>query len=122
MPIVIPSPAPPPTRRSAANCCRLLADRINSLTLVTTDAVASDSKSILSSQLALAINDQNRYRGHWAYVYDGAQAGQTRRVGDNALSTSNGRLAVGPMAFAAPIQSGVHVELHQKLPPRTGLD
>jgi hypothetical protein len=122
MPIVIPSISSALPRRSAANCCRLLADRINSLTLATTDATASDTKSLVSSGLSLAINDQNRYRGHWVYVYNGAQGGQTRRVGDNALSTTNGRLAIGPTAFAAPIGSGVTVELHQKLPPRTGLD
>ena len=118
----LPSSSIPPTRRSAANCCRILADRINSLTLVTTDSTATDSVSIVSTQLALALNDQNRYRNQWAYVYDGTQAGQIRKVGDQALQTQTGRLQLGPIAFSAPVESGVHVELHQLLPPRTGLD
>jgi hypothetical protein len=98
-----------------------LADRLNSLTLVTTDATAPDTNSIVSQQLALQISDSNRYRNQWAYIYDGAQAGQTRHIGDLALTPSTGKLTMGPAAFTGPVESGVHVELHQLLAPRTGI-
>src|SRR5918911_2085198 len=108
-----------PTRRSLANCRRMLAKRLHSLTLVTTTSLAPDSTSIVSTDLALALGDSNRYRNSWVYVYDGAQAGNVRKVGDLALTTSSGQLKISPIAFPAPIANGVNVEIHRRLPPTT---
>ena len=105
------------TRRSLATCRDALAERINGVTPFLTDAVAPDSLSVVSSQLALALNDTNRYRNQWVYILDGAQAGQTRHVGDLSLTTSSGQLKVGPVAYAAPIQNGVNGRVYKRLPP-----
>jgi hypothetical protein len=108
--------SPEPTRRSLANCRRVLARRLSSLTLVTTDAASPDTSSVVSSQLALALADANRYRNQWVYVYDGPHAGELRKVGDLALVAASGKLNVAPV-FSSAIGDNTQVEIHRRLPP-----
>lgn len=112
------SAPPAPTRRSLAGYRRRLtqAEYFQSLTLLTTTSAGNaGGTTLVSTELAGGL-DTNRYHNAWVYVYDGAQAGQLRRVGNNALNTTSGELTVS-VAFGGQIAQGVGVEIHRLLPP-----
>lgn len=109
------------TRRSLTTARRLLAERLGGYTFVTTDSAAPDGLSIIASDLAGGL-DTDAYRQAWVYptqtgtIDPAASAFKLRRVGNQALNTSTGSLAL-TVALPTPIASGVDVEIHKMLPP-----
>lgn len=104
-------------RRSLQTLRRHLAQKLNSLTLVTTTSAGNTAgTSIVATRLANS-TDENRHKHSWVLLVDGARAGELRRVrSEDALSLNTGELTVGP-AFSGQVAAGVTVEIHRLLPP-----
>ena len=108
------------TRRSLANCRRVLAERIGGYSMVTTDSAAPDTMSIVASDLAGGL-DSDAYRQAWVYptqtgVDPATSAFKLRRAGSQALNVSTGQLSV-TVGYPVLIGAGVDVEIHTLLPP-----
>lgn len=106
-----------PARRSLQNFRRLLAQKVNSFSLVTTSSAGNAAgTSIIATRLANSTSE-NRYKHAWVMAVDGTRAGEVRRVrAEDALNLTTGELTIGP-PFSGQILSGVNVEIHRLLPP-----
>lgn len=108
-------------RRSLVNIRRLLLRKLKSLTICTTTTQAADGTSVISTDLAGGL-DTNAYRQCWTMPTatgagaPGASANVVRRVGEQALNTATGQLAL-TVALPSTLPTGVDVELTSLIPP-----
>lgn len=101
---------------------RDVAEELGLLDVVITSGVPTGddaNRTLLVPELADAVAT-TLYDGAWAYPVAGAQSGQQRAVRGKGISTSPGGLVV-TRDWAAPIASGVEVELHRLIPARRAL-
>lgn len=100
---------------------RDIADQIGELAVVTVTTAASTSTSPDAARQMISLGlqadglDPLRFDGFWAYVVDGDQAGEVRRVLGATYQGGWGDLLLD-RPFSAPLAAGTEVELTDSLP------